>query len=128
MAESEQEWISRRAYALWEEEGYPSGKDTEHWERARQEFVLFAPLGVTKGKGSSKPSATRKTKGNGLAAGDDTELKIPEAATKPAAVKTGSSVKSSKEKTPKPASSKPAALAAGTKPAEKKRSKKLAAE
>lgn len=40
MAESEI-WIRQRAYALWEEEGYPHGKDAEHWERAKQEYLLF---------------------------------------------------------------------------------------
>ncbi|MDT7952674.1 MAG: DUF2934 domain-containing protein [Acetobacteraceae bacterium] len=31
---SEQE-IRERAYALWEKEGSPEGRDTEFWERAR---------------------------------------------------------------------------------------------
>lgn len=43
MADSEQDWIKHRAYALWEEEGYPSGKDTEHWERAKLEFATLKP-------------------------------------------------------------------------------------
>jgi hypothetical protein len=27
--------IAERAYAIWEEEGRPDGRDREHWERAR---------------------------------------------------------------------------------------------
>jgi hypothetical protein len=50
MAESEQDWIKQRAYALWVEEGYPSGKDTEHWERASLEFAALKPT-------ASAPSA-----------------------------------------------------------------------
>ena len=37
MAETREEWIKKRAYALWEEEGYPTGKDSIHWEQARNE-------------------------------------------------------------------------------------------
>jgi hypothetical protein len=28
--------IQQRAYQIWEEEGRPEGKATEHWEKARQ--------------------------------------------------------------------------------------------
>ncbi|MBT9369110.1 DUF2934 domain-containing protein [Rhizobium sp. CSW-27] len=37
MADSN-EWIRNRAYALWEEEGRPHGRDAEHWARACEEF------------------------------------------------------------------------------------------
>ncbi|MBB4576366.1 DUF2934 domain-containing protein [Rhizobium lentis] len=37
MAETREEWIKKRAYALWEEEGYPTGRDSIHWEQARHE-------------------------------------------------------------------------------------------
>ena len=37
MAESREEWIKKRAYALWEEEGRPGGRDSVHWEQARKE-------------------------------------------------------------------------------------------
>ncbi|MGQ3292061.1 MAG: DUF2934 domain-containing protein, partial [Shinella sp.] len=32
-----QEWISKRAYGLWEANGRPHGKDHEHWEQAARE-------------------------------------------------------------------------------------------
>jgi hypothetical protein len=35
--EERQEWISKRAYGLWEAEGRPHGKDREHWEQAARE-------------------------------------------------------------------------------------------
>ncbi|OWV84612.1 DUF2934 domain-containing protein [Rhizobium sp. R693] len=37
MTETREEWISKRAYALWEEEGHPTGRDFVHWEQARAE-------------------------------------------------------------------------------------------
>ncbi len=43
MAASE-EWIKHRAYELWEQEGYPSGKDKEHWERAKLEYTTLRPV------------------------------------------------------------------------------------
>ena len=30
-------WIKKRAYALWEKEGYPTGRDFHHWEQATKE-------------------------------------------------------------------------------------------
>ncbi|NKN38691.1 DUF2934 domain-containing protein [Agrobacterium sp. a22-2] len=42
MNQSDAEWIEKRAYALWEEEGRPHGRDAEHWETARQEYLAMA--------------------------------------------------------------------------------------
>lgn len=33
-----EEKIRERAYAIWEEEGRPEGREQEHWERAAREF------------------------------------------------------------------------------------------
>lgn len=35
--------IRERAYFLWEEEGRPSGRDTEHWLRAAEAVATEAP-------------------------------------------------------------------------------------
>ena len=56
MAASE-DWIKSRAYALWEEEGRPHGKDAEHWERAAKEFK---EKGLSKTNGAKKPAASRR--------------------------------------------------------------------
>ncbi len=37
MTETREEWIRKRAYALWEDEGRPTGRDFAHWEQARAE-------------------------------------------------------------------------------------------
>lgn len=63
MADSESDWIKRRAYTLWEEEGYPSGKDLEHWERAKLEFATQKPTAshsAIENVGASAPSASTK--------------------------------------------------------------------
>ena len=60
-----QEWISKRAYALWEADGRPNGKDAEHWEQAvreRAEFERVAlPEHLKKRRNSDEADdATRK--------------------------------------------------------------------
>lgn len=55
MADSEEDWIKRRAYELWEAEGYPTGKDIEHWERAKLEYVTLKPDAGLPGKTRGKP-------------------------------------------------------------------------
>ncbi|MGV1917832.1 DUF2934 domain-containing protein [uncultured Agrobacterium sp.] len=48
MQVSEQEWISKRAYTLWESEGRPNGRDAEHWDQATREFTLLQNTKATK--------------------------------------------------------------------------------
>jgi hypothetical protein len=68
MTESRDEWIKKRAYSLWEEEGYPTGKDAAHWEQASKERGVMektAPSGL-----EVKPKVKRAAKakgGNGAA-------------------------------------------------------------
>jgi hypothetical protein len=33
------EWISNRAYAIWEDSGHPHGNDQAHWEQAEREWA-----------------------------------------------------------------------------------------
>ena len=45
MTDARTEWISKRAYALWEAAGRKHGHDGEHWEQAvreREEFERVA--------------------------------------------------------------------------------------
>lgn len=48
MQVSENEWISKRAYTLWEKEGHPHGRDAQHWEQAKHEFSLLKTSEATK--------------------------------------------------------------------------------
>ncbi|WFU11606.1 DUF2934 domain-containing protein (plasmid) [Rhizobium sp. CB3090] len=34
-------WISRRAHQIWQQEGFPSGRDREHWSQAVAERNLL---------------------------------------------------------------------------------------
>lgn len=34
MSDRRHEWISKRAYAIWEEHGRPHSRDDEHWRQA----------------------------------------------------------------------------------------------
>ncbi|NEJ72395.1 DUF2934 domain-containing protein [Rhizobium phaseoli] len=34
MSSRRHEWISKRAYAIWEEQGRPQGRDDDHWRQA----------------------------------------------------------------------------------------------
>ena len=54
-----EERVRHRAYALWESEGRPFGRDADHWraseDAARAEMSVAAPL-----KKAAKPKAPRK--------------------------------------------------------------------
>jgi hypothetical protein len=38
MNRSKEDWISQRAYSLWELDGRRDGRDFEHWAQASSEF------------------------------------------------------------------------------------------
>ena len=48
MPVSENDWISKRAYTLWENEGRPHGRDSDHWEQAKHEYSLLQNSKATK--------------------------------------------------------------------------------
>lgn len=122
MAASEEEWIKHRAYQLWEQEGYPSGKDTEHWERAKLEYISLKPIASTE-KGLPSGSKPPKAKATKPAAASAPSKAAPAKASAP---KAASPAKAAKPKTDKPKNS--AAAASATPVQTKKRPKKAAAE
>lgn len=79
MAEREQT-IRERAYAIWEEEGRPEGREREHWARASREIEAeespgalsndsaapTAPVGAASGL---EPGGTKPGGGPGAGAG-----------------------------------------------------------
>lgn len=65
MAYTENEWISKRAYAIWEEEGHPHGRDSDHWLQASSEFERLNATAAT------KPARTRKAPAKTAAAAID---------------------------------------------------------
>lgn len=38
MSDNKNDWISARAYALWQQDGQAHGKDVQHWQQASREF------------------------------------------------------------------------------------------
>ncbi|MET0748090.1 MAG: DUF2934 domain-containing protein [Rhizobium sp.] len=70
MTESRDEWIMKRAYSLWEEEGYPTGRDSAHWEQATKERAVMettAPHGLAVKPKTKRPAApTKVSKSNGV--------------------------------------------------------------
>jgi hypothetical protein len=114
MAESEEVWIKKRAYTLWEEEGYPSGKDREHWERAKLEYATLGPTA------SKRPAAGSRSK-------SATSVKPSKAAPKAAAAKPAAKTVAAKTSSAKTASKAPAADLPETVAPAKKPSKKVPA-
>jgi hypothetical protein len=67
MQVSEQEWISKRAYTLWEKEGHPHGRDEDHWQQAKHEFSLLKTSEAT------KPAQRKKAAPKAVVATPDAE-------------------------------------------------------
>ncbi|EJZ19134.1 DUF2934 domain-containing protein (plasmid) [Rhizobium sp. Pop5] len=70
MTETREEWIKKRAYALWEEEGYPTGRDSIHWDQARHERDTLEGSAATSNgkevKTKAKRTVTSSKKTNGV--------------------------------------------------------------
>ncbi|MGO4134305.1 DUF2934 domain-containing protein [Rhizobium brockwellii] len=64
MAETRDEWIKKRAYALWEEEGHPTGRDSFHWEQARHERDTLEGSAASSDGKEVKPKAKRRVTGS----------------------------------------------------------------
>jgi hypothetical protein len=52
--------VRERAYALWEEEGRPHGREFDHWVRARSEIAGMLATAIVEGA-QQKKAATRKS-------------------------------------------------------------------
>lgn len=39
MTDDREQWVQQRAYAIWEAEGRPEGRDRTHWEQAERELT-----------------------------------------------------------------------------------------
>ena len=98
MTDARREWISKRAYAIWEESGRPHGHDGDHWEQAvheRDEFerVTLAP----EAKSAKKPLIEISAKGE-----TGEPKKKAAAAEKPVAAKAVAKAKAAKAANTKP--------------------------
>ncbi len=63
-----EERLRHRAYAIWEAEGRPHGRDCAHWEQAQQELtgdLAIAPvkLPVEEGESAAVPAKPARARG-----------------------------------------------------------------
>lgn len=58
MQETDDDRIAKRAYAIWEEEGRPFGRDAEHWQRAVNEMKALSEAAPPLEVGASVLGAT----------------------------------------------------------------------
>ncbi|QRI61572.1 DUF2934 domain-containing protein (plasmid) [Shinella sp. PSBB067] len=57
MTDTRREWISKRAYSIWETAGRTHGHDAEHWEQAVREREEFERVALAT---EAKPAEARK--------------------------------------------------------------------
>ena len=57
MAADREQLIRQRAYAIWEQDGYPDDRSLDHWLRAQAEIAIDPPDEVPD---DGKPAASSK--------------------------------------------------------------------
>jgi len=68
MPDEQQDRIRNRAHAIWEREGRPEGRNTDHWREAEQEAGSA---------GQQPPAATVEAEAKPKSPGDDAALGTP---------------------------------------------------
>ncbi|WP_439624969.1 DUF2934 domain-containing protein [Shinella sp.] len=99
MSDVRLEWISKRAYAIWEEAGRPHGQDAEHWEQAareRDEFERVALAEDPKPASAKKPLIEISKKAQTKKSEAKPKKKADASAEKPVAAKAVAKAKSAK--------------------------------
>jgi hypothetical protein len=64
MTDAQNDWISARAYALWELDGQKHGKDVQHWQQAATEYERLVKTRASS-DGSEVELARTKPRANG---------------------------------------------------------------
>jgi len=57
MMDDREQWLQQRAYAIWEAEGRPGGRDRDHWEQAERELATSRAAKVHGVVSDAAPSA-----------------------------------------------------------------------
>jgi hypothetical protein len=106
MTDVRTEWISKRAYKIWEEAGKPDGRDGEHWQQAvreRDEFEKVALAADARPASAKKPLIEISKKARAAKPADKTaapkKKKAADVIEKPAALKAVAKGKSAKATT-----------------------------
>lgn len=100
MTDVRREWISKRAYTIWEDAGRPHGRDNEHWDQAERERDDFERLAAT---AEAKP-ATKKPL---IEISGKTKVAKDEASKPKKKAASAEKAAAAKTKSPKAANSKP---------------------
>ncbi|WLS06328.1 DUF2934 domain-containing protein [Shinella oryzae] len=95
MTDTRREWISKRAYTIWEEAGRPDGRDGDHWDQAERERADFEKGAVAK-KAAKKPVIEISDKAKPVKAQAAKPKKKEAKAEKPAAAKVPAKAKTAK--------------------------------
>lgn len=59
MTDAQNDWISARAYALWEIDGQKHGKDVQHWQQAAEEYERLVKTRASKDGAEIKLARTK---------------------------------------------------------------------
>jgi hypothetical protein len=67
MSDDREQWLQRRAYAIWEVEGCPEGRDREHWDQAERELSAARAAGQSASSAAEPevPSTAKKSRRGG---------------------------------------------------------------
>ncbi|QRM57388.1 DUF2934 domain-containing protein [Sinorhizobium sp. BG8] len=88
MSDARLEWIRKRAYAIWEAEGRPHGRDAQHWEQASRERDdlerVALPDYLEKGKKPRKAQSAPRSSATKVATKADKETEVQAGAEKKA--------------------------------------------
>jgi len=61
MSPDQEALIRKRAYEIWEREGWPHGRDREHWDQAAREVAAEeAPAASKRARKATPPPAPKK--------------------------------------------------------------------
>ncbi len=85
MTDDQEQRIRLRAYALWEREGRPQGRDQEHWEQARREIETEDRAGSAPAQEELLADVTllKRDQGDGREPGNDGAATQPKKRGKP---------------------------------------------
>jgi hypothetical protein len=59
MTNDREQWLQHRAYAIWESEGRPNGREHEHWEQAERELAANQSTRERTAMDAAQPEAVK---------------------------------------------------------------------
>lgn len=104
MTDARKEWISKRAYSIWEASGRPDGDDNAHWEQAVRERDEFERVAL---EPEAAPTKSAKKPLIQISNGTDAEAAKPKKKTASAEKPAAAAKAAAKAKSVKAANSKP---------------------